>query len=255
MSCDDLRLGGTLSGSGLTGGTSINSTSLQVSDWSDLLGVPGLTYQPVAVHGRPGSVLTGDGLARPRLPTLNMRITRQLAGTDSGANLETNTDTFLGLLGASAGQYLEVDLCAGGSRFIHVRDLDPALVAQRIRRTMGVPLYAEWPYWWEGGAESTDTLSGADTLTVGGNAPVYDAVLVFAGDGTATHNALGWSLEIAGSSAAVTVDLGARTVVQSGTAAPELLIRDNQDWGWFTPGSNSVTTDVSVGVTWRDQYV
>jgi hypothetical protein len=78
---------------------------------------------------------------------------------------------------------------------------------------------------------------------------------VFAGDGTFTHSTLGWTLTITGSASAVTVDLGARTVTQAGVPADQLLTRNTRDWGWFTPGSNAVTSTVSVVWTWRPQYV
>ena len=117
-----------------------------------------------------------------------------------------------------------------------------------------MPLVADWPYWSVGGQEETDTISGADTMTVGGTQDVYDAVLVFAGDGTFTHSGLGWNIEVTGSGGAVTVDLGARTVTEGGNPAPNRIRRSNADWGWFEPGSNSVTSDVSVTVTWRNQY-
>ncbi len=172
---------------------------------------------------------------------------------DANQQLVQNTDDFLSFLSDPAGNYLELDLPDLTQRFIHVRALDPASIAQRVRRRLGVPLFAEWPYWYVGGQERTQTISGADVMTFAGGVSVHDAVIVFAGDGTFTHSGLGWTLEISGSSAAVTVDIGARSIVQAGLPAPGLLIRNNRDWGWFTAGSNAVTSNVSCVVTWRDQ--
>lgn len=258
FTCNDLRLGGTLSGTGITGGTSINNTALSVQDWSGLLGNPGLAYTPFEVAGRPGAFLVGDGLPRARLLNLNMQITRWgpvdygLVEPTEEEQLVANTDAFLALL--QSPQYLEVDMPDLTSRFLQVTSIDPSFIEQpRRNRAISVPLQGS-AYWREGGSQSTDTLNGADSLAVGGNANVYDAVLVFAGDGTLTHSGLGWSLEIAGSTGAVTVDLGNRTVTQGGTPAEELLIRNNANWGWFVPGANATSSDVSVGVTWRDAY-
>jgi hypothetical protein len=124
----------------------------------------------------------------------------------------------------------------------------------RRQRSISVPLESPMTFWKAGGNQSTDTISGADTLVNGGNREVYDAVLVFASDGTFTHSGLGWDLTITGSTGAVTVDLGARTVTMGGNPADNLLTRTDRKWGWFLPGNNSVTSTVSVGVTWRASW-
>lgn len=255
--CDDLRLGGALTGAGITGGTSVNSRALAIRDWSLLLGHSGISYSPVSVEGRPGSVLTGDGLGKPRLMTLNMNITRwnaTMTQTNESIQVMTNTDTFLALLAEKNGQYLELDMCDGTKRFQYVNALDPAQVQQRVRRSIGVPLFARWPYWRSGAAQSTDTITAGDTIVVGGNVDVYDAVLVFAGNGAFTNTTEGWTITIAGAASAVTVDLGNRTVTQAGVPADQLMTRTDREWGWFSPGSNSVTSNVSVVVTWRNSW-
>lgn len=265
MSCDDLRLGGTLAVSGLSGGTSINSTALMVADWSGILGAGGLSAQLQTVNGRPGGWLSGDRLGVSRFPTLNMRITgKGPAGTlvepTTEEQKQANTDLFLGLVTDPAGNYMEVDMPDGTSRFIYVYNVTPAAMRQpRADRTISIPLESSDAYWKEGGQEDTDTITGADTMTVGGNRSVYDAVLVFAGDGTFTHSGLGWAIEVTGSAGAVTVDLGARTVTEGGSPALNRIRRtpaagQGQVWGWFTPGSNSVTSDVSVVATWRSSW-
>lgn len=262
MTCDDLRLGGTLSGSGISGGTSINSTALMVADWSQILGAAGMSGVIQTVNGRPGGFLSGDLLGRERYPTLNMRMTRwgpngvgTLVEPTADEQLQDNTDDFLALITDPDGQYLEIDMPDGTSRFLKVYNLDAALFRQPRRdRTISVPLVSPMPFWKAGGAENTDTIASSDTITVGGNREVYDAVLVFAGDGTFTHSDLGWSIEVTGSGGAVTVDLGERTVTEGGNDATNRIRRNNRKWGWFVPGSNSVTSDVSVGVTWRDSW-
>jgi len=249
--CDDLRLGGTLSGTGITGGTTINNTLLGVEDWSGVLGHTGLGYLPVEVSGRPGGSLTGDGLAKARLLSLNMVITRNGALASGPLNLVANTDTFLTLLAKPAGNYLEVDMPDATKRFLHVTALDPASIGQvRTNRHISVPLYSSLPYWHLGGNQTSYTSGG--TVTNAGPMTVYDAVIVFAGDGTFANTTAGWSLTITGSSGAVTVDLGARTVTQAGIPADQLLTRTDRDWGWFLAGANTVTG--SATVTFRAQY-
>lgn len=256
--CDDLRIGGVLAASGIAGGLSINNTAFHVFDWSGVFGHVGSSLAPAEVSGRPGAFLTGDGLGRPRILNLNMEINRLNA--TGGLTLPTgaeqlwaNTDTFLTQL--VSGGYLEIDLPDTTKRFLLVKSFDPASIAQpRINRRLSPVLFSTWPYWKLGGNESTDTISGADTLVIAGLVSVYDAVLVFAGDGTFTNSTNGWSLTITGSTGAVTVDLGNRTVMQAGIPADQLLTRTDRDWGWFTVGSNSVTSSASVVVTWRNQF-
>ncbi len=258
--CDDLRLGGTLSAAGLTGGTSINSTALAVADWSQILGSAGISGQVQVINGRPGGLISGDLLGRERYPILAMRITESddAGGLSEPTRYEqkvVNTDVFLGLITDPDGQYLELDMPDGTSRFIHVSNLGPAPIIQpRRSRTVRVPLVSPFPYWKAGAQEDTDTINGVDVMTVGGNREVYDAVLVFAGDGTFTHDDLGWSIEVTGSGAAVTVDLGDRTVTEAAADALNRIRRDSRKWGWFVPGANNVTTDVSVVATWRSSH-
>lgn len=258
--CDDLRLGGTLTGAGITGGVSINNAGIGIEDWSGVLGSGGMSGRVQVVNNRPGGFLSGDLLGRERYPTLNMILTdRDATGGLTAATFpeqkQANTDTFLALITDPAGNYLEVDMPDGTSRFLYVYNLDAAAMRQpRKQRTISVPLVSPFPYWKGGGNQSTDTIAGADTMVVGGNREVYDAVLVFSGDGTFTHSTEGWAITIAGSSGAVTVDLGNRTVTDAGGAADNLMSRTNAFWGWFNPGNNSVTSTVSVGVTWRSSF-
>lgn len=265
MTCNDLRLGGTLSATGISGGTSINSTALLVSDWSRLLGAAGISGGVQVVNGRPGGYLAGDLLGRERYPTLNMEISKYgpnlaLVQPTFDEQKQANTDTFLGLLTDPGGNYLEVDMPDGSSRFLYVYSLEAAPILQaRTRRTISAPLVSTYPYWREGGNQASNVVSGADTITNGGNREIHDAILVFAGDGTFTHSGLGWAIEVTGSGAAVTVDLGARTVVESGSPATNRIRRTaatngSRSWGWFDPGSNSVTADVSVTVTYRNAW-
>jgi hypothetical protein len=258
--CNDLRIGGTLSATGIANGVTINDTALSVNDWSQILGSPGMSGQIAQVNGRPGGYVAGDRLGLPRFPILNMTIndldhSGGLTEPTFAEQKQANTDQFLGLITNPAGNYLELDMADATKRFLYVYNLDPAAISQpRRQRTIRVPLQSTTTFWREGGNQSSDTISGADTMVVGGNREVYDAVLVFSGDGTFTHSTLGWTIQIIGSSGAVTVNLGARTVTEGGNPADNLLRRNNRKWGWFTVGNNSVSSTVSVGVTWRSAW-
>jgi len=260
VECNDLRLGGTLTGTGITGGTSINSAALEVVDWTGVYGYPGVAGNIAQVSGRPGGIISGDMLGRPRFLDLAIRATRSgpnftLTAPTTPEQLVDNTDTFLGLLTVPE-TYLELDMPDSTTRFLSVTALDPFSIAQPKReRTMTVPLIGDWPYWREGGNQQSDTIGGADSVVIGGNADVYDAVMVFAGDGTFTNSTAGWSITITGSAGAVTVDLGNRTVTEGGNPALNRLRRTRRDWGWFNVGSNTVTTSVSTVITWRTQWV
>ena len=172
-----------------------------------------------------------------------------------------NTDTFLQLLSQRDGTYLEVVLPDLSTRFTHVVSVAPGPIIQPAGiRSAILPLTAPWGTWWEGGQESTQAVSGASAVVVGGTQPVYDAIIEFSGDGTFEHTVLGWEITITGSSGAVTVDLGNRTVTEGGLPATALMTRvpvvgDGRVWGWFTQGSNSVTSTVATTVTWRDQWL
>lgn len=256
--CNDARIGGTLSSTGISGGTSIVNYAIGVADWSALWGYPGLSGDVAEVSGRPGGVVSGDLLGLSRFLTLNMRFTRfgpnmALTEPTPGEQLVENTDDFLALLVPD--QLIEIDLPDGTSRFTTFTPLDRSPIIQpRDIREASFDLISDWPYWREGGNESSQTVNGADTISMGGTAPCYDAVLVFSGDGTFQNTTAGWSIEVTGSGGAVTVDLGARTVTEGGSPATNRIRRDRRDWGWFERGTNNVSSDVSVDVTWRPNY-
>lgn len=236
-----------------------------VSDWAGLLGTGGITGSPLQVNGRPGMFLAGDQLPRARFFNLNIRATRRgptnwaLTEPDEDEQIWENTDDFLTAV-TTPETYLEVDLPDGTSRFLTVTNLDPAFTnLHNLKRAWSIPFVSDWGYWRQGGTQESSVVSGATVFTAGGRKNIYDAVLVFAGNGTFTHSTLGWGIQVTGAAGAVTVDLGARTVTEGGNPALNRIRRtpatgQGRVWGWFTPGSNSVTANVSVTVTRRAQF-
>lgn len=257
--CDDLRIGGVLSASGIAGGISIQDTRIMVSDWSGIFGHVGYSLQAVQVSGRPGSALVGDGLGLSRSITLPLLITRwgptskgALVASSYGKQLWDNTDLLLGYLADNAGFYLEVDDPEAGTRFVQAYAINPAPLAQREWRRIQVPLLCPWPYWSEGDAENSVAGSGAGTITVGGNVDVFDAILTFSGAGTYTNSTAGWTLTV---SAACVINCKTRRVTVGGVNSDNLLTaRTHRDFAWFQPGANTISRSVSVTTTWRDQF-
>lgn len=264
LTCDDLRIGGTLSGSGISGGISINGSRFFVSDWTGLLGHVGYDRRLVQVAGRAGGYVVGDGTPDVRIHTLNLGVTRWdetgrggLTEADEGNQLQANTDLIQQYLADPDGFYLERDMADGTTRFVHSYAIDPFPISQRTWRRMSAPLRSDTPFWRQGGTQSSDSLSGSDTLTNAGNARLYDAVLTFPSTGaTLASSALGWSITTASTSASVVVDLGARTVIRGSTNVDALLtLGGDGTWPYFVPGDNSVTvTGSAIGVTWREPW-
>lgn len=256
--CNDLRLGGTLSASGITGGVSINNSRIAIADWSGIFGHVGHSYQNLAVAGRPGVVLTGDGLPLERFVTLPLLITRwnetgrgALTAPSEGAQMWDNTDLLIGYLGTRTGFYLEVDDPDGTKRFTfcYAANADP--ISQTKWRRITVALISPWPYWKLGGTEFTNTASGAGTITVTGNVPVFDPVITFSAAGTYSNTTAGWTLTTTG---ACVIDVGARTVQVGGVNNDNLLTRTDREWAWFEVGANTISRSVSCTTTMRMQY-
>jgi hypothetical protein len=260
--CNDLRIGGTLSATGITGGTSINSYAIAVEDWSQILGTAGLSGSVQLVNNRPGGFVAGDLTPKPRFPTLALTMSEfnaagGLTAPTGPEQKQDNTDDLFALIANPGGNYLEVDMPDNTSRFLYVYNLDAAPIRQPNKtRSIRVPLVSPYGYWKAGGNQSTDTIAGPDTMVVGGNANVWDAVLTFpaAPDTTFTHSTLGWAIQVIGASGPVTVNLGTRTVTEGGSPAENLLRHTDDYWGYFTPGNNSVTATGSVGVVWRNSW-
>jgi hypothetical protein len=257
MACDDLRIGGTLSSSGISGGQSINNSGIAVQDWSGLFGHVGYTLTAARVNGRPGVTLVGDALPKERYLTLNLALinARRTGGSvlsTTGGYLWANTDLILQYLADPTGFYLEVDDPIA-TRFVFCNAPDPATIDYlRAERRAVIPLIASEPYWKVGGTETTSTGTGAGTVTITGNVNVYDAIISFSGAGNYVNSAAGWTLTV---SAACIVDLGNRTVQVGGVNSDNLLTsRTDREWGWFIPGANTISRSVTSTVTLRSQY-
>ena len=267
MACDRVRFGGTISGSTLSGGTVVESQAIGLTTWGGLLGHPGFRGFNAQTLGRDGSIHRDKPYA-PRLMTLSVAAwNRDAVGTITAAGgaaeeLDDNQDTLLGLIDGNGGEFIaEVDMTDGTTRWIRLAVSGPASFvdgplfgAVHAARTLLVPLIAAYPMW-QSETLYSDTLSGADTLTNLGNGRISNAVLTFSGDGTLTNTDNGDALTVAGSTAAVTVDVAAQTVLMGGTAADNVLTPATPEWMRFKGGTTNVTATVSVGVSYRDHWI
>lgn len=262
--CVSINLGGTVTDAGITGGTDIGDYRYQVDDWSGLWGSINVRGQHIRINGRAGRTFTGSKLPDWRLLTLNLRsmpwdttggFTGGAGYTDEecGQIIE-NLLGLTGFFGDSDPLVIEWVVDAARSLYLETYTAQPAPVTtQQAHRLISQPLEASYPYWQQADLE-TDVISGAGTITNPGTAQIWNAVLVFAGDGTFTNSTTGQAITVAGSSGAVTVNALTGLVTQGGVDADGLATALTAQKMRFAKGANSVSSSVSVTVKWRPGY-
>jgi hypothetical protein len=262
--CVSIKLGGTVTDAGITGGIDIGDLRYQVNDWSGLWGSIPIRANHARISGRAGRVLTGSKLPDFRLLTLNLRSLPwdPTGGWSDGAGYSDEEcgqiiENLLGLtgfFGDSDPLVIEWVIDTARSLYLETYAVQGAQVfTQGKYRLISQPLEASYPYWREDVLQ-TDTISGADTITNSGTAQVWDPILVFSGDGTFENLTTGQEYEVAGSGGAVTVDVGRKLVLEGGADADGVGFPDSSQWMRLAKGVNSVTSDVSVDVKWRPGY-
>lgn len=262
--CVSIKLGGTVTDAGITGGVDIGDLRYQVNDWTGLWGTIPIRSQHSRIGGRAGRVLTGSRLPDFRLLTLNLRSMPwdPTGGFSDGAGytdeecgqIIENLLGMTGFFGDAEPLVIEWVVDTSRSLYLETYTVQPGVVAtQGKHRLLAQPLEASYPYWRE--AELvTDTISGADTIVNPGTADVFDPTLVYAGDGTFENVTTAQELTVAGSAGAVTVLANEHKAFEGGNLANGLVAADAQQWMRLARGSNSVTSDVSVDVKWRPAY-
>ena len=270
VECQRLRLGGTVSGSTITGGTLIETPGKNLRLHETYLGIPSKKTSNLAVPwidgdlARVGSSSTPGKFYRPRLFTLSIIV---YGYDDDGLiltsgqceEMETNLDEVKGLLSSEALITMERDWADGTTRFLQMEQTGEAIDRQgavKYSRTLDVPCVAPYPFW-QSSTLNTETVdAGGGTVTNAGNAPIGNLIAVFAGDSVLTHTEYGATLEVSGSASAVTVDCGARTVTQAGSAADNLLTRNRAYWIRLPKGGGNFTRSAAdVTLSWRDQWL
>lgn len=265
MACDDIKIGGALGDNAITGGTSIANEGIAVEAYGGLYGPPRQRGLISDISGQAGGQSTSSEERLPAARLFNLPIiigdVNPATGLADGGFTTAewtarNQDTVDSIIHSRSGFLIEHIRCDGTSRFLRALQNGQPIVNVRglIERLMLVQCQAEFPYW-RSTLTTTDTIAGADTLSIAGSAPVYDATLVFAGDGTFTNSDTGQAITVAGSSGAVTVRTGdGRTVTQAGVPARNLVTVSDDEWMRFDVGTVNVTATVSVGVSWRTAW-
>lgn len=264
--CDDLLIGGAISGSTLSGGTSIAAAGISVVDYGALWGTPGFRQQGGEVIGQPGLVLPSRLIPTARRLNLALAV-RPLtaAGVYSAAQYNANMDVLQEAITDPDGFLLQWVRDDSTTVWIRAYCLSPAGVAQLgFRRNVVLPLVCPWPYWQDETLNS-DVIAGGGpasgvTLSpdIGGTVQrIYNPTLLFASDGYFEDDDSGLRVTVSGSASAVTVARSATsgrwTVVQSGSSAPGLATWNDNRVMMLTRGGTFSAT-VSTTVSWRDQY-
>ena len=265
MACDDIKIGGTLGAMSITGGQSIANEGIAVDAYGGLYGPPRQRGQISDVSGQAGGTSTSTEERLPAARLFNLPIilgdVNPATGLADGGFTPAewtaiNQDTVDEIIHSRTGFLIEHIRCDGTHRFLKAFQNGQPLVNVRgiLERLMLLQCVAPYPYW-RSTLTSSDTIAGADTLTVAGAAPVYDATIVFSGDGTFTNSDTGQSITVAGSSGPVTVHCGdGRTVTQAGVPARNLATPNDDEWMRFDPGTVNVTSTVSCDVSWRSAW-
>lgn len=265
MGCDDLLIGGTLGDNAITGGVSIANEGIAVEAYGGLYGPPRQRGLVSDISGQAGGQSTSSEERLPaarlfNLPIIIGDVNPATGEADGGLTTAEwtarNQDTVDSIIHSRSGFLLEHVRCDNTRRFLRVFQNGQPLTNVRgiLERLMIVQCVAPYPYW-RSTLTTSDTITTTDTLTVGGSAPVYDATIVFSGDGTFTNTHTGQSITVAGSTGAVTVKTGdGRTVTQGGNPARNLVTVTDDEWMRFDPGTVNVTADVSCQVSWRTAW-
>ena len=86
MICEDIKIGGTVTAAGITGGTSVSNHALMVADYSGLWGTVAKRASVQRSIGQPGGVVTGLELPDYRIQTLTLRST-DMTSTGAGKTI------------------------------------------------------------------------------------------------------------------------------------------------------------------------
>lgn len=167
------------------------------------------------------------------------------------------------IFGGKQGQMVRLQRTAPDQGVVY---LDVELLAEatpsQSRNIFTWPLHAPHPFW----IGAADTGNTAPTLTVGGDAPIGDAVVKFTGtatDARLTLTSTGDYIEISGAlpSGGVIVDVGAGTCVRisGGADWSNNLVVKSPWWIELDVGANAATVTQASGsptvtVDWNEQW-
>lgn len=262
--CVSLKLGGTVTDAGITGGIEIGDLRYQVNSWSNLWGSIPIRGSHQRISGRAGRVLTGSRLPDMRLLTLNLRSMPwdSTGGYSDGAGytdaecgqIIENLLGMVGFFGDSDPLVIEWIIDTSRSLYLEAFAVQGApVITEGKHRLISQPLEASYPYWRESVLQ-TDTISGGDTITNPGTAEIFDAELVFSGDGSFSNSTTGLDIAVSGSTGPVTIDALTGVVTMAGVDADGVAAYDSSQIMRFARGVNTVSSTVSVDVKTRPAY-
>lgn len=252
--CSRLRLGGSISGSVLTGGTIIDAAGIAITSQSGLFQFPGFRGLNPQLLGSDGAFHRTGKAVRPKVITLNFRAYgRDATGivtTTKREHLEANLDSIFSLIaGAGERAILERDMADGTTRWIYIQVLNPAsyIRAPFFNSEMGaydlpVIATAHYPFWQSEVQTTTVIPAGAGTIVNAGNARISNMSLAFAAAGSITNDPDG---DVVTATAAVTVDVGEKTISNGGAPTPGRVSPFNREH-WFRTGAGSVAVTVAT---------
>lgn len=238
-------------------GYRIGDYAAMVEEFTGLVGVAGGRGDDQSSLFRHGAVPSGPEWAAARTRTLGITLFDTdkdgLAASAYGSlgEWQENLDDLIAIFGKRGlVDYRRTILTASGPVTVQgygkVRN-PPPFTGTPAATKLVIPLVFEWPFLHELPAVSLSAAT-AHSFNTGGNAPVADMVLTFAGDGTLTDN-LGHTIAISGSSGPVVVDVGKRTVTEAGVPAMARLVTTSLKAWWMEwPARTDVTLSSDVGV-------
>lgn len=269
VACQRIRVGGTVSGSTITGGTVIESGALNLLTWEGLLGVPNRSATNLVNPNRDGAIPRIGGVDRPgklwreRFMTLQLVARNRDADgnitTSKDEHLDANLDDIASLFLASDDLVvLERDMADGTTRFIEVEFSGAATPITRgqvfgsshAAYSMQLPMTAPYPFW-QSSVEQTIAAPGALTNT--GTAPIGNPIITFSAAGSLTHDEHSATIT---ASAACVVDLSrSQARITDGGGRADNLIRRTKPWWVRFPVGSSTLSGSNFSVAYRQQFL
>lgn len=262
--CSRLRLGGTVSGSTITGGTSIQNDRMFAITYAGLLGHPGRRGANVSVPYLDGQLRRARKRSLPRTITLTVEVMDRnaLGGitTSRGVQWEANMDLLMQLVdGLGESVILERDMADATTRFLECEVIAPFQFIDGLRNSSHVSyigamqLECHHPYWQ---SEVQTTTAIGTTFTPGGNATLFNQIFSFATAGNVVHSQTADSITVSAGSFPILVDCGKRTVTLSGADASNRVTLNSASWMRFPSGTSATFTATATGsVLHRAQFL
>lgn len=256
--CQRIRIGGTVSGSAISGGTLIETHGMNLLSWDGIHGYPGRVGSDSLPVGGDGASRNASKLYRPRLLTLALVVYNRDADNlitlaDAETHLFDNMDTILGLIaGSDETVILERDMPDGTTRWIEFEATQPASFNRgpifgypHASYAMILPVVCWWPFWQ---TKIQTTTAFATGFTPAGNAP-HSPILSFTSNGRVTHVESAEYVEITGATFGnpVTVDCQKRTVQQNGLNVDGYFTHSGPRWLRFTAGVAATFVATATG--------